>query len=239
MRPSLPFLTMPLLASLALAAAQPAAPLAEAAREGPPACRYDDVPATIVPADDGRFTVLDTVFRLPADFVPTDLVPAREAGLDDDRPVRQVIVADLSALVRDAAAAGHPLELQSAYRSYDYQARTFDGWVRTDGRGAALATSARAGHSEHQLGTVVDLRSAGGPAPWDLEDWAESPAGAWMAANAWRYGFVLSYPEGARDRACYAYEPWHWRWVGRELAADVQQRAALPRDALWELRDAE
>lgn len=224
-----------MLRPLALLAAL-AAPLATAQGAGPPACRVDDLPAEVRPAGDGRLTVLDTVFRLPADVRPGDLVPASEAGFDDERLVRAAIVPDLAALRRDAAAAGHPLELQSAYRSHAHQARTFAYWVELQGREAALATSARAGHSEHQLGTVVDLRSAGGPAPWDVEDWAATPAGAWTAANAWRYGFAMSYPPGLRERSCYAYEPWHWRWVGRELAARVHEEGLLLREALWGLR---
>ena len=210
---------------------------AEASPSDPPACAYDDRPATVLPEGDGRWTVLDTVFRLPAGWRPPDLVPARRAGFDDDRSVRAAVVPDLEALLRDAKVAGHALELQSAFRSFTYQARTFESWVRLEGREAALATSARAGHSEHQLGTVVDLRSAGGPAPWDVEDWARTPEGAWVARNAWRYGFVMSYPEGARARSCYAYEPWHWRWVGRETAARVHREDLVLRDALWERRD--
>lgn len=214
-------------------------PLSLAFAAGPPPCRYEDRPARIVPEDDGRWTVLDTVFRLPADWRPTDLVPARRAGFEDDRLVREVLVPSLAEMLLNAAADGHPLELQSAFRSHDYQARTFDSWVRQQGRERALATSARAGHSEHQLGTAIDLRSAGGPAPWDHEDWARTPEGAWLKANAWRYGFVMSYPRGARERSCYAYEPWHWRWVGRELAERVHREDLLLREALWELRGAD
>lgn len=205
--------------------------------DGPPACGYEDRPAEIVPADDGRWTVLDTVFALPEDFRPTDLVPAREAGFDDDRPVRAALVPDLRELLDAAAADGVALELQSAFRSFAYQERTFAYWVEANGYDAALATSARPGHSEHQLGTAIDLRSAGGPAPWDLADWAATEEGGWMRDHGWRYGFVLSYPAGAERRSCYAYEPWHWRWVGRELAARIHAEGALPREALWELRD--
>jgi zinc D-Ala-D-Ala carboxypeptidase len=51
-------------------------------------------------------------------------------------------------------------------------------------------------------------------------DWAiESPEGAWMAANAWRYGFVMSYPAGSQAQTCFSYEPWHYRWIGRDAAA--------------------
>jgi len=205
---------------------------------GPPTCAYRDVPARIHPEGDGRWTVLDTVFALPEAWAPDDLVPAREAGFDDDRPVRAVIVPDLRALREAAEAAGVPLALRSAFRSHAYQATTFAYWVERSGEAAALATSARPGHSEHQLGTAVDLGSAGGPAPWDDDDWATTPAGAWMDRNGWRFGFVASYPDGAADASCYAYEPWHWRWVGRELSAVVHARGAVPRDVLWEVTHA-
>lgn len=204
--------------------------------EGPPPCAYQDRPARVVPAGDGRWTVLDTVFGLPATFRPDDLVPAREAGFDDDRLLRAVVVPDLRALLAAAAADGVALELQSAFRDHAYQARTFAHWVSVDGYEKALVTSARPGHSEHQLGTAIDLRSAGGPAPWDLDDWATTPEGAWMAANGWRFGFVLSYPSGAEARSCYAYEPWHWRWVGRDLAGRIQEHGLVPRELLWEVR---
>lgn len=209
--------------------------LAGAAWAGPPPCTVADRPAQVWPVSDGRWTVLDTVFRLPAGWRPPDLIPAREAGFADDRLVRAVIVPDLRALRERAAAAGHELALYSAFRSHDYQRRTFAYWVEREGRDAALRTSARAGHSEHQLGTAVDLGNAGGPAPWDSEDWGRSPAGAWLAANGWRFGFVMSYPRNARAASCYAYEPWHWRWVGRDLARRIHAGDRVPRQVLWEV----
>ena len=87
----------------------------------------------------------------------------------------------------------------------------------------ALRTSARAGHSEHQLGTSIDVTSEGGAAPWEYGDWATTPAGAWMADNAWRYGFVMSYPAGSQVETCFGYEPWHYRWIGRDAAAAHRQ----------------
>ena len=93
---------------------------------------------------------------------------------------------------------------------------------RVSGYAAALKSSARAGHSEHQLGTTVDFRSYGGSAPWYYADWGRSKAGAWLKSNAWKYGFVMSYPKGKTTLTCYAYEPWHYRYVGR---ADGRQGA--------------
>lgn len=211
---------------------------APAAAEGLPACTIDDRPALITGYEDHALTVLDTVFALPSDYVPPDLVPVSRAfppSYDGggQHQVRAVVIDDLAALLSDAEAAGVRLAVQSAYRSYGYQERTFAYWVETDGYEAALASSARPGHSEHQLGTAIDLRSYGGPAAWDIEDWAKTPEGAWVAANAHLYGFVMSYPEGKRDVTCYVYEPWHYRYVGREMAAAIHASGLTPREYLW------
>ena len=219
----------------ALALVVAALTLAATGRAQAPACTYDDLAAEVRPVGDGRFTRLDTAYALPPDFAPVDLVPLRRAGFDDDRLVRAVVVPDLTALRLAAEAADVPLEVQSAYRSYAYQERTFAYWVELQGYQAALRTSARPGHSEHQLGTAVDLRARGGAAPWDI-DFGATPTGRWLLQNAWRYGFALSYPAGQEARSCYAYEPWHWRWVGREVASDVRRSGLVLRDLLWEDR---
>jgi D-alanyl-D-alanine carboxypeptidase len=136
-------------------------------------------------------------------------------------------------MARDARAAGAPLQVVSAYRSYAQQAATFEYWVSVGGYQQALLTSARAGHSEHQLGTTLDVTSLGGAAPWTYADWGATPAGAWMAANAWRYGFVMSYEVGSTPVTCYSYEPWHYRYVGHATAAAVHASGMTLREAIW------
>lgn len=163
--------------------------------------------------------LLDPVWRLPPGYAPDDLVPISGAGFDADLLVRAVVLDDLRALREGAEAAGVHLAVQSAYRSEAYQARVHAGWVAQLGAERAAEVSARPGHSEHQLGTAIDLRSADGPPAWELDDWAATPAGAWVAAHASDHGFVISYPRDARERTCYDYEPWHLRWVGRPAAA--------------------
>ena len=111
---------------------------------------------------------------------------------------------------------------------------TFAYWVRVSGRAKALKASARPGHSEHQLGTTIDFRSASSTkAPWDYADWATTGPGAWMKANAWRYGFVMSYPKGESATTCYTYEPWHYRYVGRTLAERIHDSGLTVREYLW------
>jgi zinc D-Ala-D-Ala carboxypeptidase len=182
-------------------------------------CLDRDLPA--LPAADVALTVLDRTYALPASYAPTDLVPAANAGLTGTagtKLVRAGLLDDLAAMRAGWEAAGLTVIVESAYRSYANQAATFDTWAARLGTAEALVRSARPGHSEHQLGTAIDVTSAGWAGRFG--DWAiQTPEGAWMATNAWRYGFVMSYPAGRQDETCFSYEPWHYRWIGREAAA--------------------
>ena len=204
-----------------------------AAAQDLPECRYDNLETRYQDLSQWRITLLDTLYKLPESYAPQDLVSVEEAGLDSEHRVRAFVIPDLRALVQAAKDAGHPLAVQSAHRSYTYQIGTFNYWAQQRGREEALKISARAGHSEHQLGTALDFRSADGPPAWDLEDWAQTPAGAWLEENAPHYGFVMSYPQGAEDTVCYTYEPWHYRYVGGEVAKAVHESGLTLREWLW------
>jgi D-alanyl-D-alanine carboxypeptidase len=158
---------------------------------------------------------------LPADFVPQDLVtlPARwvAPGYGEQQLVRPAADA-LETLLDAAHAAGLDIRVRSSYRSYATQQATFAYWVQQHGLAEAERESARAGHSEHQLGTTVDLSSAS--VAWDLDaSFGQAPEGLWVAAHAWEFGFALSYPEGKEAITGYEYEPWHIRFIGRTQAA--------------------
>ena len=210
-------------------------------------CGVDDVltPNRDYAASDR--TYLDWTFALPRDYVPPDLVSALTGGpapslrgvetlgaadvmaragdpaysslLADakDAAVRGAIYPDLVAMRAAAQQDGVPLVILSAYRSFSLQVLTFDYWVGVGGFEQALRTSARPGHSEHQLGTTIDFGD-GIAAPWEYTDFATRPAGAWLAAHAAEYGFVMSFPKDGTKVTCYDYEPWHYRWVGKDLA---------------------
>ena len=200
-----------------------------------PECGYEDRPATLTSYDDWPYTVLDTLYALPEDYAPSDLEPVTSLGVGTDAlQLRSLVMPDLKALLAAAEAAGMGLEVQSAYRSYGYQKQTFDYWTAQDGYAAALKSSARPGHSEHQLGTALDFRSADGDPAWDLDDWATTPEGAWLQEHAAEFGFVMSYPKGKEALTCYIYEPWHYRYVGREEAAAVAASGLTLREWLWE-----
>ncbi|HTI29266.1 MAG TPA: D-alanyl-D-alanine carboxypeptidase family protein [Methylomirabilota bacterium] len=198
-----------------------------------PACDYVDLPANRVGYGQWGTTVLDTVFQLPDGYTPPDLVDTSHAGLNGSYFIRAIAQKDLAAMITAAGTAGAHLAVQSAYRSYAGQVLTFDGWVRQSGYTQALRVSARPGHSEHQLGTAIDFKTVGGIAPWRYADWATSTEGAWLAANAWKFGWLMSYPKGSSALTCYSYEPWHYRYVGRTTAAAVHAAGTTLREWLW------
>lgn len=119
------------------------------------------------------------------------------------------------AMAEAAQEAGAELVFSSSYRSYSYQEGLFNRYAARDGVEAANRYSARAGQSQHQLGTVFDLGDI-------TNAFAETRAGKWMADNAHRFGFSLSYPRGYEEETGYQWESWHWRYIG--VAACELQR---------------
>ena len=202
-----------------------------------PSCDLGDVYTVPRGYDDWSVTLVDRLLRVEKGYVPPDLVNVREAGLAGGGRIRAVAVEDTRAMARAARAAGAPIGVWSGYRSYAEQVQIFTGYARQNGHDSAITYSQRPGHSEHQLGLGVDFMSAGGGNPLP-GDWATTAAGRWMRENSWKYGWVNSYPRGKggtrwNDRTCLRYEPWHYRYLGREVAAEVHRSGLTIREYLW------
>jgi D-alanyl-D-alanine carboxypeptidase len=159
--------------------------------------------------------LVDKQHALSAGYEPDDLIllqyKSYRAGITDPMMLRRKAEAALEEMAAAAKAAGFTLVVSSAYRSYEYQIGSFDRWTGRLGLKEAERVSARAGHSQHQLGLVVDFGSIN-------NNFADSAVGKWIAANAARYGFSLSYPQGYEELTGYGWESWHFRYVGTELA---------------------
>ena len=194
-----------------------------------PACAYADLPAVHAGYDDWRITLVDTTFALPNDYMPPDLVSV------GDQQVRALVQPDLASLMSAAKLAGAPLRIVSGFRSYQNQGVTYKEWAArasADGTDVRLS-SALPGHSEHQLGTAIDFGAAGSD-PWQWRDWAVTPQGAWLFENAWRFGFIETYPKGMSPSiTCERYEPWHYRYVGLEEATAMHAGGLTSREWLW------
>lgn len=174
---------------------------------------------------DALTVLVNKTVPLPSDYVPADLVPVSELGVPslNGHSLRSEAAYAVQALFADAATAGFQLDMTSGYRSYESQRGLYDGYVADLGQEAADLTSARPGHSEHQTGLAADIS--------DLNDgcvlegcFGETPAGQWLAQNAWRHGFILRYPAEGTAITGYEYEPWHFRYVGAEIATAMHER---------------
>jgi D-alanyl-D-alanine carboxypeptidase len=179
-------------------------------------------------SDDLPLLVLvDKTHKLPAGYEPKRLV---NLGRNSDFSISRAGLslrpeADKALRIMAQAAQKDGLRLlaSSTYRSFDYQKKVYEKWVRIDGQEEADRESARPGTSQHQLGTAVDFGSI-------TDDYAETPEGAWMYRNAAEYGWSLSFPHGYEDVTGYRWECWHFRYIGKEACAfqkkyfnDIQQ----------------
>jgi zinc D-Ala-D-Ala carboxypeptidase len=199
----------------------------------PPECADGDVVTADNPATGWATIVVDTERSLPDWYAPPDLQNISEGGFPftDGLALRGLVMADLGALREAAAANGTPISILAAFRSYAQQADLYDRRVDEMGQSEAGSRVARPGHSEHQLGTTLDITDEGAT---DVDQsWGASPAGQWIASHAYEYGFLISYPAGAESRTCYDFEPWHLRYVGRDLAAAVIQAGVTLREYLY------
>lgn len=208
-----------------------------AAGVGPlPECRLDDVLTEPRGYDDWAITQVDWNLTLGRRYRPPDLVPTGNAGIDGGGYIREVAIDDLRAMAAAARDNGTPIKVLSPYRGYRQQVALFGGYAGWNGSEFtnfenAIKFSARPGHSEHQTGLTIDFGSIGDTAL--TSNWHVTPAGAWMAEHAWEFGWLMSYPKGRKAVVCYRFEPWHYRYVGRELASKIHESGLTIREYLW------
>lgn len=130
-------------------------------------------------------------------------------------------VAAVNRMKRDAKKAGISLNVFSDFRSYNYQANLHNRYIRKDGKKRAETYSARAGHSEHQTGLAFDIGGANSKY-YTSQKFGTMKEGIWMANNAHKYGLILRYAKGKEKITGYSYEPWHFRYVGLDLAKEIK-----------------
>jgi len=182
-------------------------------------------------------SLLDPMYRLSSSYKPTNLVAITWLGVITPKGgylLKREAADALSAMFAAAKVSKISLKILSAYRSYSAQVQVFAKWVAKSGLQQARKYSAVPGHSEHQLGTTVDLGSLTGVA-WSNPKFPTSPTALWLESNAYKFGFIRSYPAGTANIAlsCYGAEAWHWRYVGKSLAYEIVCSAQVPRIFLW------
>jgi LAS superfamily LD-carboxypeptidase LdcB len=161
------------------------------------------------------------IYFLNEHYIPSKLKTIDSEYLDNKSSPQQVhasVWPHLEDLLMAATDDDIVLKIVSGYRSFSTQSSIKSSYSTTYGSGTANKFIADQGYSEHQLGTTVDFATPGVVAT--ASGFEETTAYVWLIENAYRYGFVLSYPVG---NAYYRFEPWHWRFVGTDFARDLHR----------------
>jgi D-alanyl-D-alanine carboxypeptidase len=158
---------------------------------------------------------------LPDGFVPLNLVDANckyKAGIK----VEKTAYEEWLKLKKNFEMEGYIIDIESAYRSYDYQAKILEELAALKGEEYASTAVALPGHSEHQTGLAIDFCVLKNGVYLNSDDTPEEMLNLeeckYAATVAHRYGFIIRYPKGKEPITGYKYEPWHLRYVGIELA---------------------
>lgn len=161
---------------------------------------------------------------LPNSYLPADLVVPNvslsESAASENMHLRKDSAAAVEKLIVAASNGGIKLMLVSGYRSFVTQQSVYNGYVSSQGKVYANATSAQPGHSEHQTGLAVDLGGISGKCQLEA-CFGDTAEGKWLAANVYKYGFIIRYQKDKTNLTGYTYEPWHVRYVGVDLAAQI------------------
>jgi LAS superfamily LD-carboxypeptidase LdcB len=155
---------------------------------------------------------------LPLGYIPTNLVDlGGSVETDGSVCLRREAAEDLITMFRAAEKDGVHLAVTAAYMNAARQEYIYQYWLKTEELGARYGV-VKPGFSEHQLGTAVDLTDSSIKYLSVNPDFNTDKGGRWMKKNAHKYGFVMSYPEDKIGKASFHYEPWHWRYIGSNLA---------------------
>lgn len=161
------------------------------------------------------------------EYKPADLVRPNVPFVFGDQDLekahlRKEAAEQLEKMFADAKAGGVFLTAISGYRSYEYQKMLLDREIAQFGEEKAVMAVAPPGQSEHQSGLAMDISSQSNQFQVNIE-FADTKEGKWLAGNAYKYGFILRYPEDKVSITQYQYEPWHYRYVGKEAAKVIHE----------------
>ncbi len=168
---------------------------------------------------DKRYLILvNKYYKLSSDYVPDNLVTI-EAKYGKSLSLESTVYEQYKLMWNAAKQEGLNLYICSPYRSYSTQLGLYNNYVAQDGKVAADTYSARAGYSEHQTGLAFDVITPTST----LATFQYTKEFEWIKVHAHEYGFILRYPEGKEYLTGYVYEPWHYRYVGVDVATKIYE----------------
>ena len=157
--------------------------------------------------------------KLSKNYIPSDLEQISLEYSCDNKYLRKIAKENFEHMAKDAKENGFNIVAVSTYRSYDYQDKLYNNYVDEKGHYYADMCSARAGHSEHQTGLAVDIADLS----LDYDNFEYTKEFIWVKENAHKYGFIMRYPKAKFHITGFKYEPWHYRYVGIEIATYIYE----------------
>ena len=152
--------------------------------------------------------------KLTSDYIPNDLETINLNYACKDKYLRKDAKLAFEKMAYDAKKEGFNIIAVSTYRSYDYQKKLYNNYALDKGSYYADLASARPGFSEHQTGLAIDVADLS----LDYDNFESTKEFTWMKDNSYKYGFILRYPKAKFHITGFKYEPWHYRYVGVDIA---------------------
>ena len=158
-------------------------------------------------------------YYLGDDYVPKDLTTINKNYSSGNKQMTKDAALAFEEMAKDAKKAGYTIRAVSTYRSYSYQTDLYNNYAKQDGKEKADTYSARAGYSEHQTGLAVDVDNS----KVSYTKFGTTKEFGWMKDNAYKYGFILRYTKETEFITGYMNEPWHYRYVGKDIAKYIYE----------------
>ncbi len=169
----------------------------------------------------GKFVILNKYYHADANYHAPDLMEIDPIyslyGSTYKIELSKECFEAFLKMYNDAKNLGYGFKINSAYRSYEKQENIYNGYLKTDTQKNVDTYSARPGYSEHQTGYAFDIRDF----PFTNDDYSKTKSFTWVSQNAYKYGFILRFPQGKEYITGYQYESWHYRYCGVECSTYI------------------
>ena len=185
---------------------------------------YNNTKETI---DKGILTIVNKYNYIPNDYIPKNLIIIN--GLSINKEAYEAFLE----MKNDMAKENMQIRIISAYRSYDYQESLYDNYLKNNSQNIVDTYSARPGYSEHHTGLAIDVDNV----KLNYNKFYLTKEFLWMQDNAYKYGYILRYPKDKENITGYSFEPWHYRYVGKEASKYIKEHNITFEEYYYEFID--
>lgn len=167
--------------------------------------------------DKGYAILVNKYYSLPENYAPDDITEMSNQYAYPNNSIKAEVYEAFKEMSKKAKESNITLIVNSSYRPYEDQKEIYDDYADNNGKEYADKYAARPSFSEHQTGLALDIFTPGA----GMKNFENTDAFKWLADNSYKYGFILRYPKDKEDITKYAYESWHYRYLGKDLATKV------------------